>query len=105
MERGTLKVIKEISKVLTWLGRGDVAGAMAAVDPVLRTQAKPDVADELVADVAPMFDELYDRVDRAQGLDAAFIGALNDTNAALTARWDDVARQRLEALHATAGTS
>jgi hypothetical protein len=52
-----------------------------------------------------MFDELYDRVDRAQGLDAAFIGALNDTNAALTARWDDVARQRLEALHATAGTS
>jgi len=88
----------EVGKVLRWLGEGKLEPAIAAVQPELRTQAAPEVADELVDDHAELFDELYARVDQARPLDAAFITKLNETNETLTARWEEVAKQRIEAV-------
>jgi hypothetical protein len=89
----------EVTKVIRWLGEGKLEPAIAAVHPELRTQvaSSPEV-DELVGDHAGLFDELYDRVDQARSLDAAFIAKLNETNETLTARWEEIAKQRLAAV-------
>jgi hypothetical protein len=88
----------EITKVIRWLGEGKLEPAVAAVRPEMRTQVASSVTDELVEDHAELFDELYARVDQSRNLDAAFIAKLNETNETLTARWEELAKQRLEAV-------
>lgn len=89
----------EVGKVIRWLGEGNLEAAVAEVRPELRTQlTSPQAVDDLVEDHAELFDELYGRVDQTRSLDAAFIAKLNETNEALTRRWEAVARQRLEAV-------
>ncbi len=88
----------EIGKVLRWVGEGKLDPAVAAVRPEMRTQVGSTIDDELVADFAEVFDELYHLVDTSRPLDAAFIGKLNDTNEMLTARWEEVAKQRVAAV-------
>ncbi len=73
---------------------------MAAVKPDLRTQRTNDETDELVADVAPLFDELYARVDAGRPLDAPFVQKLNETNERLVQRWEEVVKERLAAVRA-----
>jgi hypothetical protein len=92
----------EISRVIKWLGDGQLAPALNAVRPDLRTQKDAPAqspADELVADVAEVFDELYDLIDRGpRTLDAAFVEKMNQTNKALSSRWAEVVRQRIDAI-------
>ncbi|MCA9685595.1 MAG: hypothetical protein KC457_25680, partial [Myxococcales bacterium] len=82
-----------IAEVLRWLGRGDLQKAIAAVRPERQTQhqgAKKDGPDAGVGDLEPefaeVFDELYDHIHRAKPLSAAFLVALNDTDARLRPR-------------------
>ncbi|MEO8701267.1 MAG: hypothetical protein ABI867_14555 [Kofleriaceae bacterium] len=90
--------------MLRWLGEGKVAPAVAAVQPEMRTQSAARIDDELVSDHAEVFDELYARVDESRPLDATFITKLNESNEALTTRWEELAKQRLSAIHAGTGT-
>ena len=53
--------------------------------------------DDFVADFAGLFDELYAAVDEGKSLDATFIQKLNETNAVLIQRWQEIAKMRLEA--------
>lgn len=88
----------EIAKVIRWLGAGDLEPAVKAVQPALRTQRGAAAGDELVADFASLFDELYATVDAARSLDASFINKLNDTHEILTRRWEDVVKTRRTAV-------
>lgn len=90
----------EVSKVLKWIGEGNREAALAAVKPELRTQKALSYEEPLVADFVDIFDELYDAVDRARSLDAAFIEKLNKSNKILTERWDEVVKKRIEAIKA-----
>jgi hypothetical protein len=90
----------EVSKVLKWLGEGNVEAAVQAVKPETRTQKKKDEnpPDEFTAEFTEIFDELYDTIDRSQGLTAAFVDKLNKTNHELTKRWSAAVKQRVEAI-------
>jgi hypothetical protein len=89
--------------VVGWLGRGDAARALGAVKVHRRSEARPDVPG-VDPDVAEVFDELYAVIDRGEGLSAALLGKLNETNAKLlpTIREHqelvlaDLARRRVE---------
>ena len=90
----------EVSKVLKWLGEGNVEAAIQAVKPETRTQKKKDEnpPDEFTAEFTDVFDELYNTIDRSQGLSAAFVDKLNKTNQELTKRWSAAVKQRVEAI-------
>ena len=80
-----------ITEVLRWLGRGDQARAVAVVRPERQTQRRPEgleAPDDLDLDARSLevFDELYDHIHRAKPLSAAFLVALNDTDARLRPR-------------------
>ena len=87
----------EIAQVLRWLGQGDEAAAVAAVDPTLRTQAGGGEVDETVADVAGIFDELYHSVNVEKTLTRGFIEELNRTNRLLSDRWKEIVEARRKA--------
>lgn len=89
---------REVGKVIDWLGEGDKAAAIAAVKPELRTQSAVDYHDPLVAELEPIFDELYHAVHVTQKLSTGLIEKLNETNGILTKRWEEVFNDRLKAL-------
>jgi len=73
----------EVDAVLSWIGRGDRTGALAAIDRELRTElAAPEPAG-VEPRHAAVFDELYDRIHRGQDLDERFVALLNRTDAEL----------------------
>jgi hypothetical protein len=79
----------ELAPLLEWLGGGDLAGAVAAVRPELRTSQAPAVADTgIEPDDAELFDAFYQAVDNSGRLDRYLIGALNELNGRLVTRWD-----------------
>jgi hypothetical protein len=84
-----------IADTLKWLGEGDHAGALAAVRPANRTQRAPADDGEIDAELAEVFDTLYDTIDRHQPITPAFVQKLNDTQARLAPRLDE---QRREAM-------
>lgn len=95
---------RSIAEVLRWLGRGDLARAVAAVRPERQTQhatklgqlgqlaiapndppGSGDLLDVEPQDLA-VFDELYDHIHRGEPLTAAFLTKLNDTDVRLRPR-------------------
>jgi hypothetical protein len=75
---------REIREVLGWLGAGDPQAACDVVNPERRTQGAEAPTPEGVDPAhAAVFDELYDHVDHARPLSAAFIAKLNETDQAL----------------------
>ena len=83
---------REIAPVLKWLGGGDLAGALAAVDGAMRTQRAAPPAGDSQEDVddetAALFDELYGHIDAGRGLSTAFLGRMNETHRHMEERWD-----------------
>jgi hypothetical protein len=88
---------RAISEVLRWLGRGDLARAVAAVRPERQTQhaaslgvvpntPAPDSDHSLDSLDIEVFDELYDHIHRGRALSAAFLAKLNDTDLRLRPR-------------------
>jgi truncated hemoglobin YjbI len=78
-----------IPEALEWLGEGNVAQAVAVVDPQARTQqlaedAHPD--PHVGADEARVFDAFYARVRDREPLTGDFIDELNATNERLAER-------------------
>lgn len=78
-----------IAEVLRWLGRGDLARAVAVVRPerqtvhaAVSTPEHPEVEDAEIE----VFDELYDHIHRGRALSAAFLVKLNDTDVRLRPR-------------------
>lgn len=69
-----------ITKVLDWLGEPDVDvdAAIAAVRPSNRTQHRPEV-EGVPAEVATVFDELYQSIDEDHGLRRSLMDRLNAT--------------------------
>ncbi len=94
---------KEVGKVITWLGEGNLEAGVAQVKPDLRTQRQSVETDDLVADFADLFDEFYHLVDQAQPLSAAFIEKLNETHQTLSERWEEIAAERIKAVQAGVG--
>ena len=90
-----------ITKVLKWLGDPDLdpAPAIAAVRPSNRTQQKPEV-DAVEDEFAAVFDELYESIDRQQGIARSLMQKLNDTNRTLAPRVHEQRRQMGEARRA-----
>lgn len=70
-----------IGRVLTMLGRGDLAKAVASVRdrPAREPTGEPTAPPEFV----PVFDELFDRVHRREPLPAAFLQRMNETHLAV----------------------
>lgn len=90
---------REIRPVIDWLGRGDVDGAVAAVEPSLRTQRDPEVGDHgLDSEAITVFDELYDTVNQGRGLDPVFVERLNALHLVLAERWDEERKARMDKL-------
>jgi hypothetical protein len=85
-----------VREAIEWLGAGDPEAAVAAVKPTLRTQRTETLPtpDEIDADTASLFDELYARVRDRTGLDGDFIDALNAANDRLEPK---IAERRREA--------
>jgi hypothetical protein len=92
---------RAIGEVLRWLGRGDLARAVAAVRPERQTQHAADLAlapnaasqaqdseHSLAVETEDIevFDELYDHIHRGRALSAAFLAKLNDTDVRLRPR-------------------
>jgi len=71
-----------IGRVLTWVGRGDVEAAVAAVKPKNRTQVRPE-STSVEPKLARVFDDLYAAVYEGKGIANALLRTLNDTNQAL----------------------
>ncbi|HEY8380160.1 MAG TPA: hypothetical protein VIK91_26905 [Nannocystis sp.] len=71
-----------IGRVLRWIGRGDVAAAVAAVKPQNRTQIRPS-SESVPPALARVFDDLYAAVAAGKGISGALLRTLNDTNKAL----------------------
>lgn len=87
---------RELGKVLKWVGGGDVAAATAAIDGTLyRSHEGDEVDSDLDPETIALMDELYDRVDQEKGLDPQIIGALNEHQKRVTARFGEPSRDRL----------
>lgn len=87
----------EVHKALAWLGRGDAAAAMAAVDPAVRTQDHADtpaLPDGLTEEHVAVFDALYEAVDREAGLSPELVARLNTTQHALVEHFGALSRDR-----------
>jgi len=90
-----------LTRVFSWLGRGDVECAVEVVDPNLRTQDGVKIGEEdmLEADVAAVCDELYACLAAGKPLSTALLGRVNAVNTqlrpAIRAAYEDVLRDRL----------
>lgn len=65
----------EIGKVLRWIGKGDLAAAVAAVAPPDRAPTRDDGG--LDAETAAFFDEVYAALHRHSALDRALLERMN----------------------------
>ena len=71
-----------VGTTLRWLGRGDVAAAVAAVKPARRTQTRP-TSTSVPPALARVFDDLYAGVAAGAGISGALLRTLNATNQSL----------------------
>lgn len=92
---------REVSAVLDWIGEGDVAAAVRAVDPGLRRSTPSgDGVSALPAAVLAIFDELADHIAREVPLSGSFVQQLNDTDAAVRPLLEQALQaQRQDLLH------
>lgn len=72
-----------LSEVFRFLGAGDVAAAVAAVQPETRTQHDPQIDARVDREHAALFDELFHTVDQGQGLSVALLEHMNEVHASL----------------------
>lgn len=73
-----------ITRVFGWIGEGDVAAAVAAIEPTLRTQPERDgVPDGVDPAHAALFDELYHTVDAGRALGGPLLTRMNELQIAL----------------------
>lgn len=77
---------RAIAEVFSWLGRGDVAKAVAAIKPQRQTVRDQVPTPEIEAEIAEVFDELYDLIHRGAPLSAAFLAKLNEVDGQLRPR-------------------
>lgn len=78
---------REVGAVIAWLGCGEVAPAVAAVEPSLRRSvAGSSSAGELSDEEIEVLDALYDRLHEGRPLDGAFVQRLNALDVALRPR-------------------
>ncbi|MCH9688423.1 MAG: hypothetical protein K0V04_43735 [Deltaproteobacteria bacterium] len=70
---------RSLGKVIAWLGGGDIAAAVAAVEPGLQTQRDRSGAGASDCEVSEILDELYDTVHRDRSMSKGFIDKLNAT--------------------------
>jgi len=68
-----------IRETIDWLGRGDATRALTAPKPQHRNFQRPE-SDSVPAEVASVFDELYDAIDKRRELPQSFLLELNETN-------------------------
>jgi len=88
---------EEIGKVIRWIGEGDAAGAAAAIDRTLRTQAHGVVENPGVdAEAIAVFDELHDVVHRQGMLLPDLLSRMNALQARLDAEWKGRSRRNDE---------
>lgn len=87
---------RELRAALGWLGRGDLQGALAAITPGLRSA--PDTSDpqDLDAETAALFDEIYEHIDASRALSASFIERMNQMQRTMSERWDASKRRNME---------
>jgi hypothetical protein len=71
-----------VRQVLGWLGHGDPDRALAAVTIERRSVKKPEIGG-VDQDVAAVFDQLYEAIDRGEALSRPLLGKLNETNTRL----------------------
>lgn len=85
---------RELGAVLRWLGEGDVAAAVAAIEPSLTTQ--DPVEGDLGMDPAhaEVFDTLYATIDRNEPLRGPLIDELNRIRDALVERYGELSPDR-----------
>jgi len=74
---------REIDAALGWIGAGELAPAIAAVEPQLRTQRAAPTPDGVAPEDAAIFDELYRHLHEGIDLSDAFIAELNAADARL----------------------
>lgn len=78
---------QEIGDVIRWLGVGNPAAAILAVDRTLRTQhQQAPTPDDVEERHAAVFDELYRHLQAGRDLTPAFVEALNRTDRELRPR-------------------
>ena len=79
----------EITRALKWIGKGDVAAAIAAVRPGLRTQEAPDVdvSDILGDDEVDVMDAVYESIHSRGGLQAPLLERMNAIHAQIEPRY------------------
>jgi hypothetical protein len=86
---------REITRALTWIGKGDVQAAVAAVRPELRTQTAPDidVSDLLDDETVEVMDAVYQSIYEKGGLDAPLLEKMNAVHARVEPRFSRRARR------------
>lgn len=84
----------ELTRVLQWLGGGDVAAAVASIEPALCTQAPLKGNLGMEPEHAALFDALFDAVDRNQPLTGALIEELNRVRDTLVERYGALSPDR-----------
>ena len=99
-----------IAEVLRWIGRGELAPALAAVKPGHRTQDRPDSATTLPPAHARVFDDLYAAVaDGTLFRRAALLRELSATNQALLPELTELQTRAMQSemqhMHARGETS
>lgn len=72
-----------ITRVLEWIGQGDIEAAVAAVKPENRTQVDRGESESVEPKLAQVFDDLYAAVGEGKGFSPALLRTLNDTNQSL----------------------
>ena len=79
----------EVSAALAWIGSGELAPAIAAVRPELRSFDAPEVdaPEGVEADMIEVFDAVYAALDEGRALDAPLVRGMNDVQTRLRARW------------------
>lgn len=85
-----------LSEVLAWLGRGDLAAAVPAIQPAYRPQHRPESAS-VPPRLARVFDDLYAAVAAAKPFPDALLRDLNATNRALLPELGEMQRKALAA--------
>ena len=83
-----------IRETVAWLGRGDAERALAAPKPERRTFQRPE-SSSVAPEIAEVFDELYEAIDRQKELPHSFLLKLNETNERLTPMLEENTRRIL----------
>lgn len=86
-----------VSRVLEWVGQGNVRAAMDAIDPELRrSQQREAVASEAVVDPAAerVFDDFYDAIHSSGRLPRTLLPELNELWTRLQKEFGGLSRER-----------